>query len=87
VNPERLYVRRIDSGRGGWLRRSRRYEVWQPDGQKVIALRQLDDLLQGRRYPADFWAVVHAADAAFERGARQSWFESGTGREVESLPE
>lgn len=82
-----LYVRRTDSARRAWLGRARRYEVWHPDGPQVISLRQLDDLLEGRRYSADFWALVNAADGAFERGARQCWFESGTGREVESLPE
>jgi len=35
-----------------------------------VALRQLDTILNGRSYPADFWAAVSAADAAFGTGER-----------------
>jgi hypothetical protein len=33
-----------------------------------MSLRELDKLLGARRFPADFWACVEAADAAFLRG-------------------
>jgi hypothetical protein len=43
---------------------------------------ELDALLDARRWPADFYAAVDAADAAFAAGDRETWFESGSGREV-----
>ncbi|MDR0341598.1 MAG: hypothetical protein LBI49_00525 [Nocardiopsaceae bacterium] len=58
------------------FRRQRRYEVHRPDGRhRVLSLRELDVLLNGRAYPADFWACVHAADEAFARGDHDSLIE------------
>jgi hypothetical protein len=48
------------------LRRQRRYEVHQPDGhRRVVTFVELDRLLNGRAYPADFWACIRAADGIF----------------------
>ena len=79
------YFRRTDPPPRRWhiLRRSERYEVWQVAGEApLVTMKDLDALLDARRYPADFWAAVHAADAAFAEGDRQSWIEFGTGRRV-----
>jgi hypothetical protein len=60
-----------------------RYELWQADGVSAsLTIRELDELLDARRFPADFWVAVHAADAAFDEGDRESWIKSGTGRRV-----
>ena len=48
--------------------------------------RQLDDLLEARRFPADFWAAIQSADDAYNEGDQQSWIESGTGRRVAIPP-
>lgn len=61
--------RRIDDrqGLGRLLSGRRRYEVALADGTlRQVSLGELDSLLDARRYPADFWACVHAADE--ERG-------------------
>jgi hypothetical protein len=41
----------------------------------------LDRLLDGRHYPADFWAVVHEADRAFGEGD-PSWIKYPHGSRV-----
>ena len=48
------------------LKRGRHsYEVAMSDGsRRRVSFGQLDTLLDGRKYPADFWACVHAADEA-----------------------
>jgi hypothetical protein len=74
------YVRRLpadDRHRLFWrYRRRRRYELRQ-EGQPIryLSLADLDELLDGRRYPADFWPVVHAADAAFLAGDHLTWID------------
>ena len=79
------YFRRTEK-RSGWWRFGRerhRYEVRGPDGQSVVvSLGKLDKLLEGRRFPADFWAAVNEADHAFDSGDRDSWIELGTGRRL-----
>lgn len=56
------------------------YELWQQAGERLVALRELDRLLGGRAYPADYWACVKAADDAWESGGPDIWIEwpSGT---------
>lgn len=71
---EQTYFRRGADQRG-WLRRKERYEVWQPDAPPVaVTLAELDRRLDGRRYPADFWAAVDAADQAHAVGD-DAWFD------------
>jgi hypothetical protein len=77
-------LRRVADGphtiRSG-LRRVRRYEVSDPTGEiRVVTLHQLDSLLQARAMPADFWACVDAADAAYTAGDRDVLIEWPTGR-------
>ena len=83
------YFRRTEH-RSDWWRLGRerhRYEVRGPDGQSVVvSFGKLDKLLEGRRFPADFWAAVNEADHAFESGDRSSWIESGTGRRTSDPP-
>lgn len=73
------YVRRLpadDRHRLLWrYRRRRRYELRQ-EGQPVrrLSFAELDELLDSRRYPADAWPVIHAADAAFLAGDHLTWF-------------
>jgi len=40
----------------------------------------MDAILNGRSFPADFWGVVSAADAAFEAGDRDVLIEWPSGR-------
>ena len=64
----------------GRLRGSAWYELWRGEGPPAVLTRsQLDRSLDGRRYPADYWVAVDAADAAFAEGDRTSWIEFGTG--------
>jgi hypothetical protein len=59
----------------------RRYELHFPHGKcRVVTLRQLDTILNGRSFPADFWAAVEAADAAFAAGDRDALIEWPSGR-------
>jgi len=45
------------------FRRRRQYEIHYPSGEhRVVTLRQMDAILNGRSFPADFWGVVSAAD-------------------------
>jgi hypothetical protein len=64
-------VRRVDDWRG--LRRLTHgrpaYEVgMSDDSRRRVSLRELDNLVDGRRYPADFWACVRAVDEARATG-------------------
>lgn len=57
--------RRLEDRRGiGRLFRGRRvYEVvMSDDTTRLVSFSELDKLLDGRHFPADFWACVHAAD-------------------------
>lgn len=79
------YFRRSAPTSRRWFRLGtrERYELWRANGEPtLLTMRELDDLLDARRFPADFWAAVHSADAAFDQGDRESWIESGTGRRV-----
>lgn len=68
------------------LRPQRRYEIRFPDGDnRVVTLRQMDAILNGRSYPADFWAVVGAADAAFGAGDRHVLIEWPSGRRIDAV--
>jgi hypothetical protein len=84
------YIRRLERpGSTGWLGRLRRarYEVWHEDGSiAVLSRSQLDRLLDGRRFPADYWASLEAADKALAEGDRESWIEYATGRRLEVPP-
>jgi len=47
----------------------RQYELrFRDGGAASCSVRRLDQLLEARSVPGDFWAVVHAADKAFEAG-------------------
>lgn len=49
------------------MRHRRQYELrFRDGGAASCSLARLGDLLEARKVPADFWAVVAAADAAFE---------------------
>jgi len=51
--------------------------VWQDNGRPLaMTRRQLDDLLEARRFPADFWAAIQSADDSYQDD-QQSWIESG----------
>lgn len=83
---ELLSLRRTQDGprklRSG-LRPQRWYELHSPNGEyRVVTPHQLDTTLNGRSYPADFWAAVSAADAAFEAGDRDVLIEWPSGRRV-----
>jgi len=61
-----LGVRRLP-GRG--LRHKRQYELrFRDGGAASCSLKRLDELLDAKSTPADFWAVVGAADEAFKTG-------------------
>lgn len=72
-----LRFRRANEPAGRWSRiggTRRRYELsQQDDARRVVALARLDKLLDGRAYPADFWACVKAADDAWESGELDAW--------------
>lgn len=79
-----IYFRRLaadDRYQLFWrFRRRARYEVWHPNREPTrVTRRELDRLLDGRRFPADCWGAVNAADEAFVSGDRLSWIESVTG--------
>ncbi len=51
------------------FRRQRQYEIYRSNGERsVVGLAEPRALLNGRKYPADFWACVDAADEAFTSG-------------------
>lgn len=63
------------------LRRQRQYEIHYPSGEHhVVTLRQMDAILNGRSFPADFWAAVSAADAAFASDDMDALIEWPSGR-------
>ena len=47
--------------------------------------RELDALLYARRWPADYWAAVEAANSAFAE-QDDSWIEFPSGRRVTDSP-
>lgn len=66
------------------FRRVRRYEVTGPAHEtRVLTLYQLDTLLHARMRPADFWACVDAADAAYAAGDPDVLIEWPTGRRTD----
>jgi len=70
-SPRVLTLRRVGDWRG--LRRlthgRRAYEVGLGDGsRRRVSLSQLDRMVDARKYPADFWACVPAADDAWTAG-------------------
>lgn len=79
-----IYVRRLAAddrlrlfGRYRWRAR---YEIRQ-QGQPVrqVSFGELDKILQGRKYPGDFWVVVDAVEAAFRAGNHGTWIDGYTG--------
>jgi hypothetical protein len=63
------------------LRLASRYEVvFGDDSRTILTLDALDALLEGRRYPADFWACVAAADDAHLRGEASTLIEWPSGQ-------
>ena len=79
-------LRRVPDGPRAFasaFRRVRRYELHDADGvTRMVTLHGLDSMLNARAAPADFWACVRAADAAFEAGDLDSLVEWPTGRRV-----
>jgi hypothetical protein len=83
------YIQRRNRGPalrpGRW---KRHYNVWYDDGFGMsVSLSGLDTLLDARRVPADFWACVEAADAAFMAGDRDAVIEWPTARRLEQRPQ
>ena len=71
ASPRVVTIRRVGDWRG--LRRlrhgGRSYEVGLSDGsRRRVSFGKLDKLLDARKYPADYWACVLAADDARARG-------------------
>ncbi|UQX89258.1 hypothetical protein M6D93_04455 [Jatrophihabitans telluris] len=65
---------------GSPFRRPRRYEVTASMGaSRIVTLRHLDSLLDGRRVPADFWACVNSADLANVDGDAAAVFDWPSG--------
>lgn len=57
--------RRLEDRRGiiRLVKGRRMYEVSMSDGTlRRVSFGELDELVNARRFPADFWACVHAAD-------------------------
>jgi hypothetical protein len=81
---EGLTLRRIADERRALrsaLRHVRRYELHYPSGEhQVVTLDQMDAALDGRSFPADFWACVNAADEAFAAGNTDVLIEWPSGR-------
>src|SRR5688572_17128529 len=78
---EPTYVRRRPARRAV-LRRRARFQLLRVGGPPVeMWLWDLDQILDARRRPADFWAVVEAAELAFSEGD-SSWIEFPSGRRV-----
>jgi hypothetical protein len=81
---EGLTLRRVADGRRtlpSALRPTRRYELHYPSGEhRVVTLDQLDAALDGRSFPADYWACVNAADEAFVAGNTDVLIEWPSGR-------
>lgn len=60
-------LRRLNDRRGmaRIVRGKRAYELGMSDGTlRSVSFGQLNTLLKARRFPADFWACVSAADSA-----------------------
>jgi hypothetical protein len=65
--------------------RRKRYEVRYRDGGAAsCSFSRLDAVLEAKRVPADFWALVGAADEAFRNGDGHSLFDWPTGSRRES---
>ena len=78
-------IRRAEDWRGmRRLTRGRRaYELRFSDGSSErCSFGELDRVADGRRYPADFWACVNAADQARAEGDADSMFEWPNGRRL-----
>lgn len=78
------YIQRRDKGPRLLPQRWRRfYNVWHDDGFGFsVTLQGLDTLLDGGRFPADYWACVHAADDLFKSGDRDGVVEWPSGRRL-----
>lgn len=82
-------IRAIAEVRTSVLRRRRRlfrYDARFPDG-RIAGDVNIDDVLQGRLFPADAWATRHAAEAACPEGGTGEWVEYATGRRLEDFLE
>ena len=82
------YIQRRNKGPAVLPERwKRQYNVWFDDGFAFsVSLHGLDTLLEGGRFPADFWACVKAADSAFKAGDRDAVFEWPSGRRLATAP-
>lgn len=69
----------------GWRHR-RQYEVrFRDGGSASCSFSRLDDVLDGRRFPADFWVTVGEADKAFQRNDGAALIAWPSGAEVTTL--
>jgi len=82
------YIQRRNRGSALRPERWRRhYNVWYDDGFGMsVSLAGLDTLFDARKYPAEFWACVAAADRAFKSGDTEAVFEWPIGRRLPSAP-
>lgn len=78
--PKALRATRLQA-RWPWSRPSFKYDAMYPDGT-VAADVDADDVLQGRRLPADAWVTRQAAEEACEDGIPGFWVEYATGRRL-----
>lgn len=65
-----------------WLKtryRSIRYDVRFADGREEYGV-HLDAVLQGARYPADYWSTVKGADRACPKEGAGPWVDYPYGR-------
>ena len=62
------------------------YDARFADGQIVRDV-DVDEVLQGRRLPADAWATREAAERACPEIGQGAWVEYATGRRVPDSPE
>lgn len=62
-------------------RRKLRYDARFADGHVVRDV-NVDDVLQGRRFPADAWTTRKAAEAACPEDGLGDWVEYATGRRL-----
>lgn len=78
--PTALRATRLPA-RWPWRRPGFRYDAMYAHGT-VVADIDADDVLKGRRLPADAWATRRAAEQACGDGVPGAWVEYATGRRL-----
>jgi hypothetical protein len=67
---------------GRWPRRpSFRYDALYADGTVLVDVKA-DEVMRGRRFPADAWATLQAAETACGNDVPGDWVEYATGRRL-----